>query len=120
MSVGLYLDDDSGLLALAAQARRLGLVVVRSDDAGMRGASDADHLRFASSRGLVMVTCNWRDYLALHEGWIERQESHAGIFLVNQWIPPGERIRLFLFIAREAEPSEFVNRVEWLKDWLTL
>ena len=61
MSVRLYLDDDSGLLALISQARQEGLTVVRSDDVGMRGASDAEHLRYAAATGLVLVTCNWRE-----------------------------------------------------------
>ena len=120
MSVRLYLDDDSGLLALISQARQEGLTVVRSDDVGMRGASDAEHLRYAAANGLVLVTCNWRDFMRLHHEWTARGELHRGIFLVNQWIPPGERIRLFLHIAREASPDEFVGKAEWLKDWLAL
>lgn len=117
MSVPLYLDDDTGLRALRFQADEAGLVVVRSDDVGMRGASDEAHLRFAAKQGMVLVSCNRRDFQRLHGLWIARGETHAGIFVVNARIPAGERIRRLRFIARFAEPDESRNTLEWLKEW---
>jgi hypothetical protein len=117
VSADLYLDDDTGLLALQFQARRSGLVVVRSDDVGMRGARDADHLRFASSQGMILVSCNVRDFRILHSEWLQRGESHAGILLANPEVPAGERVRRLLFIATVAEPGDFANQISWLRDW---
>jgi hypothetical protein len=117
VSRSLYLDDDTGVKALRPQAAQLGLVVLRSDDLGMRGASDEEHLEFATSRRMILVSCNRRDFQELHARWLEQERAHAGIILVNQWMPPGERIRRLLFIAAAAEDSDFVNNLEWLKDW---
>lgn len=117
MSVGLYLDDDTGIIALQAQARRAGLTVVRSDDVGMRGASDDRHLDYAETHRLVLVTCNRRDFLALHYARMVEDREHSGLILVHQDIPTGERIRRLLFIAAVADLPDFRNRFEWLKDW---
>jgi hypothetical protein len=83
----------------------------------MRGARDDLHLDFATARGLVLVTCNRRDFLRLHYDSMEVGREHAGIILVHQEIPPGERIRRLLILASVAEPSDMRSRVEWLKDW---
>ncbi len=117
MSVGLYLDDDTGLLALQPQARERGIDVLRSDDVGMRGARDDRHLEVATARGLVLVTCNRRDFLKLHYDSLALEREHSGMILVHQDIPPGERIRRLLLIASLADPSDMHFRVEWLKDW---
>lgn len=83
----------------------------------MRGARDDLHLDFATARGLVLVTCNRRDFLRLHYDSMEAGREHAGIILIHQEIPPGERIRRLLIVASLAEPSDMSSRVEWLKDW---
>ena len=117
MTIDLYLDDDTGMPELSAQASRSGCRVVRSDDVGMRGRPDIDHLRFASANGLVLVTCNRRDFLDLHWRFLERPEPHAGIVIVSQTLPKGERIRLLLSFARLAVPRDMANNLELLKDW---
>ena len=62
MSVTSYLDDDTGIPELVAQARPRGLLVVRSDDVGMRGKSDREHLEYAAENKLVLITCNRGDF----------------------------------------------------------
>jgi len=57
VSAALYLDDDTGIRALLSQARQAGLAIVRSDDLGMRGAKDDEHLKFATTRGMILVSC---------------------------------------------------------------
>jgi hypothetical protein len=117
VSVNLYLDDDTGLLALPPQARAVGIEAFRSDDLGMRGASDEQHLEFATARNLVLVTCNRRDFLRLHYDSLARERAHSGMILVHQDIPPGERVRRLLLLASVADPSDMHFRIEWLKDW---
>lgn len=117
---GLYMDDDTGIRGLTAQASQLGIAAPRSDDLGMRGSTDIEHLRRATSEGLVLVTCNRRDFLALHWDFLTRSEEHAGIVVIDQDISRGERIRALLAFAQVAEPRDVVGRVHFLKDWLTL
>ena len=117
MSLGLYTDDDTGILGLAEQAHAAGSSAVRSDDVGMRGKTDIEHLRYAAASGLVLVTCNRGDYLALHWAFLARGEHHGGIVIVNQEIPKGERIRRLLFLCAVAEPGDIADRLEFLSDW---
>lgn len=117
MTLGLYTDDDTGLLGLAEQAAARGAHVLRSDEAGMRGQADIEHLRYASAHDLVLVTCNRRDFLALHWEFLGRGERHAGIIIVHQTLPKGERIRRLLHLCSVAEPADFASRVEFLSDW---
>jgi hypothetical protein len=66
---------------------------------------------------MILVSCNRRDFQKLHSLWLERGQSHAGIIVVSQWIPPDERIRRLLLLASVAEQPDFVDTLEWLKDW---
>jgi hypothetical protein len=69
---------------------------------------------------MVLVTCNRRDFLALHWQFLETDEPHSGIIVVHQEIPKSERIRVLLAFSRLASPEDMQSRVEALKDWLTL
>jgi hypothetical protein len=117
VSVGLYLDDDTGIRDLIRQAAALGETVVRSDDLGARGREDVAHLRLAASNALVLVTCNRRDFLPLHWRFLETGEPHAGIMVVSQGLPKGERIRVLLEFCQIATPADMANRLESLDDW---
>ena len=117
MTLNLYTDDDTGMLGLAEQAELLGCRVVRSDEAGMRGRPDAEHLRYAAANGLALVTCNRRDYLALHWDFLARAERHAGIIIIHQALPKGARIRRLLAPWSGAEASDLTNTVEFLAHW---
>ncbi len=120
MSFGLYLDDDTGMPELTEQARSLGLRAFRSDDLGMRGSTDVEHLMRATEERPTLVTCNRRDFLALHWDFLARAEQHAGIIIVGQDIRKGERIRILLAFAQIANDDDVLNRLHFLKDWLTL
>ena len=110
MSVSSSLDDDTGILELVAQAVQRGLIVVRSDDAGVRGKTDSEHLEYAASHALTLVTCNRRDFLALHWDYLKGM-PHSGIVIVNQHIPRGERVRLLLLPCAIASPEDLNTKV---------
>ena len=117
MSLGQYLDDDTGMPSLTRQGNQRGLHVVRSDDVGMRGATDDKHLEFAAREGLMLVTCNLRDFQKLHTDWVAAGRRHSGIMIVDQRLSLGERIRVLLWLAEAAGPDDFAGRLEFLEDW---
>ena len=117
MKLGFYMDDDTGLPALVSQAAVQGFVALRSDDVGMRGRADEDHLAYAAQRHLMLVTCNGRDFRRLHENWLADGRSHSGIMIVNQSIALGERVRVLLWLANAGSAEDFIGRVEYLRDW---
>jgi hypothetical protein len=117
VSLAYYLDDDSGMRAFLREAPRHGVTVARSDDVGLRGRTDPEHLEYAASQGLALVTANRRDFQRLHETWIEQGREHSGIFILDQRLSVGERIRILLFLAAVGERTDFANRFEFLDDW---
>ncbi len=117
MSPGFYLDDDTGMPSFVAQANSRGYRALRSDDAGMRGAADGDHLEYAASNRLILVTCNIRDFHALHFSSLERGSAHSGIIGIDQRLSLGERVRVLLWLAQAGTAEDFAGRFEFLEDW---
>ncbi|MEX0783417.1 MAG: DUF5615 family PIN-like protein [Dehalococcoidia bacterium] len=117
MSFPIYLDDDSGDLAIAENLLRAGEDIIRSTDVGMRGRDDHEHLEFATLRG-VLITANRSHYWQLHSDWLRSGRSHAGIIIIHQGrYSVGERLRRLRRLLRERTAEEMVERVEWLRDW---
>lgn len=80
MALDLYLDDCADSDLLVALLRRAGHGVVRPRDAGTTGEDDDVHLAHAVGRGLILVTKNPADFLALHS----LDPNHPGIFAIYQ------------------------------------
>lgn len=71
MSFDLYLDECCPLL-LGDQLQSSPHVVrsvQHAQDAGQRGKSDAEQIRYASQNGLILVTFNIDDFIWLHRWW---------------------------------------------------
>jgi len=78
---GFYLDEHIPL-TVASTVFSAGVRAVTAHECEMLERDDGDHLRFASARGLCVVTRNRDDFLSLATlGW-ERREPHAGILIV--------------------------------------
>ena len=80
MALGLYLDDCSNSLLLARLLIRAGHSVVRPVDVGNDGVADSVHLTYAIQHGLVLVTKDPDDFLAIHK----QDQNHSGIFGIYQ------------------------------------
>ena len=78
----IYLDDDLDSNRLIGLLKNEGHAVVSPREVGMRGATDLKHLQYASQNGLVLLTANVSDFLALHSKWIESKLPHSGILVV--------------------------------------
>ena len=78
MSLGIYLDDCTYDKELVGLLRREGYKVTTPVEAGMLGAKDPDHFRFAVNHGLTILTENTDDFIELHK----QNPNHSGILLV--------------------------------------
>ena len=89
----VYVDEDVDediARALAA----LGHDAISTRQAGNKGQSDSEQLAYSGRQRRVMVTCNRRDFEALHEAWrvcarewnVSARPLHHGILVV-----PNER-----------------------------
>lgn len=80
--MNVYLDDDLDSNTLIRLLKHAGHEVASPRDAGTRGIADDAHLRYATGRGLVLLTANAGDFVELHRRWLLRRRSHAGILIV--------------------------------------
>jgi predicted nuclease of predicted toxin-antitoxin system len=78
LTLPLYLDDCAFDRDLRRVLQTAGHTVVVPADAGLTGADDEAHFAYVRAHGLVLVTFNADDFIALHE----RTSDHPGIFLI--------------------------------------
>jgi predicted nuclease of predicted toxin-antitoxin system len=78
----IYLDDDLDSNRLIDLLRLAGHEVISPRAVGTRGVADQEHLQYAFSHGLVLLTANAEDFIDLHEKWMAQQKDHAGILIV--------------------------------------
>ena len=80
----LYLDEDQSVRLRPLLAQR-GHDVIHAYDLGNRAIPDTAHLRIAAAAGRILVTYNYRDFVALHRlwlalnSWLDLPREHAGI-----------------------------------------
>lgn len=78
----LYLDENlSPRIAELLRAR--GLDAVSAHEAGNTQLTDVAQLRYATSQGRAIVTCDVADFVALATETIAANADHAGIVLVS-------------------------------------
>ncbi|WP_018291620.1 DUF5615 family PIN-like protein [Verrucomicrobium sp. 3C] len=107
-SIKFYLDEHVPR-AVAEGLRRRGAETLRTQEAGMLGAKDEQHLVFALSEGRVFVTQD-ADFLRLHAAG----QPHAGIVYVPHGTPIGTMIRGPMLIQLVLNAEDMRNRVEFL------
>ena len=90
----VYLDDNLDSNALIGLLQQSGHEAVSPRTVGNRGVVDEEHLRYASSNSLVIITANALDFLELHEQWRMQQQQHSGILIVFRENNPGRDMAL--------------------------
>lgn len=80
MSHKIYLDDCAYDKELVRRLQAAGHHVVTPAEAGITGRDDEVHFRYAVAQGLVLITKNPDDFLALHD----KDPKHPGILLIYQ------------------------------------
>ncbi len=76
----LYLDECVSP-SLAEWLCQQGWDVLTAHEAQMLGATDEEHLEFASRQGRILLTFNAKDFKQLAEVWAAQGREHAGIIL---------------------------------------
>lgn len=79
----LYLDDDSIGKKLIGLLRKAGHDVQVPADVGLRGRSDAVHLRHCVNDSRVCLSANYQHFQELHELVLDAGGHHAGVLVVR-------------------------------------
>lgn len=119
--MNMYLDEDV-TERIARPLRGLGHAVVHANEVGRKGRTDPQQLAYASAHGRMLVTCNRKDFIMLHEAWTlcphglggRQQGVHAGIAIVpnSSRISDTELASIIDQLAREVEAA-----ADRLYDW---
>jgi hypothetical protein len=104
-----FYTDEHIAKAVIRGLRQRGVDVLTVVDAGLRGATDQEHLARAKSEGRVIFTHD-QDFLRL----AATVPDHAGIVFAARQIPVGVAIAGLMLIHQVLEPSEMVGHVEFL------
>ena len=100
-----YHVDEHMPTALVTQARRRGHDITSPADAGLLGADDAEHLRWAHAQGRVVVT-NDSDFIVLHDAG----EPHAGLLYFPRVKPDVGTLLFWVeLVALCYQPHEMVG-----------
>jgi Domain of unknown function (DUF5615) len=96
--------------AIANGLRRRGIDVTTVEGAGLRGASDVEHVAFARAQARVIVTQD-QDFLRIHNEGV----PHAGIAFSQHGLRSiGQLLRSLILINDCLQPEDMMNHVEFL------
>src|SRR3989304_643708 len=114
--IKLYLDEDVPE-AVATALRLRGYDVVTVRDAGRKGLSDIEQLKYASSENRVIFTFNVADFYEMHTKLAKGGFNHAGIILSKQ-LPIGIIVKALLKLLSDLKHETVRNSVVWLSRWV--
>lgn len=107
-AINFYVDEHVAR-AVVNGLRQRGVNVLTVVEAGMRTASDAEHLAKAQEEVRVLFTQD-DDFLRFHaEG-----REHAGIVYAPQGTPIGDIIRGLMLVYQVLDADEMQGHVEFL------
>lgn len=104
-----FYADEQVAKAIVRGLRQRGVDVLTVSQAGMRGASDEEHLALAGKEGRVIFTQD-DDFLRMHAAGAD----HAGIVYAPQQTPIGEIIYGLVLIHRVLDAHDMKGHVEYL------
>ena len=109
MAIRFHLDENvSSVVASALRSR--GLEVSTAGEAGLIGADDLEHLRFAHSQHSVVVTHD-DDFTRIHADGV----AHSGICYCHKGkYPTGDLVRLLLLVHECFSEDEMIGHLEYL------
>ena len=104
-----FYTDEHVAKAVVQGLRQRGVDVQTVSEAGLRGASDQDHLSWAYQHQRVLLTQD-TDFLRLHASGL----PHAGIVYAPQGTSVSEMVRGLMLIHQILKPEEMAGHVEFL------
>ncbi len=104
-----YYTDEHVAKAVVTGLRLRGIDVLSVEEAGLRGASDDEHLTFALAHQRTIFTQD-SDFLKLAtEG-----RPHSGIVFASQQTPVGPIIRMLVLIHHVLTAEEMSGKIEFV------
>ncbi|MCG8603589.1 DUF5615 family PIN-like protein [bacterium] len=110
--VKLFLDEDVHA-ALSTILQKRGFDVVHAQHADKKGRPDAELLEYAVQQQRCIMSFNVKDYVQLHNDYVQKGLEHWGIIISKQ-LPIGETLRRVLIILQRYPKESLKNRLLFL------
>jgi hypothetical protein len=115
--IKLYLDENVPE-AIAVALRLRGYDIKTVKDAGRKGISDIDQLRYSTSEDRAIFTFNVADFYKIHTEFIKNEINHNGIILSRQ-LPIGTIVKALSRLLSTINKKSLPNNIIWLSDWIS-
>ncbi len=110
--ISLLLDEDVQL-SLGSALRRRGFDVIHAQELDRKGIPDSEQLSFAVKNERCIFSYNVKDFVLLHNDYVELEKKHWGIIISKQ-IPLGETFRKLLIFFQQNSKDSMRNKLKFL------
>lgn len=107
-------ENFNGDLFRALRLRQPDLNIVRVQDVGLAGASDADILAWAAEEDRIVLTHDRATFLDFAYERLLNDKSVSGVFVVNDRLALNQAISELLLLINCTEPHEWRDRIAYL------
>jgi len=111
--IKLFLDEDIHTV-LSTLLQKRGFDAVHAQEIGRKGRSDEEQLVNAVAQNRCLVSFNIKDFVRLHNDYIQSGWEHCGI-IVSKQIPIGETLRRLLVVLQLYSQDSIRNRLLFLR-----
>lgn len=112
MKVRLLLDEDVQF-ALGLALRKRGYDALHIQEIARKGLSDKEQLDFAISEKRCLFSYNVKDFVLLHNRWVQGRQEHCGI-IVSKQLPVGEALKKLLRLLTQHSQESIQNCILFL------
>jgi hypothetical protein len=113
VKIKLLLDEDVHL-GMGLALRQRGYDVVHAQELKRKGLSDAAQLACAVDHQRCLFTFNVRDFVILHNQYMEGKKDHWGIIVTKQ-TPLRPTLRKLLQLIQGQNPEAMKNQLFFLR-----
>ena len=110
--IKLFLDEDVHA-TLGTILQKRGFDVVHAQESDRKGSSDSEQLKYAVQQKRCLMTFNVKDYVLLHNEYVQLEKEHWGI-IVSKQLPIGEILRRILNVFQSHSQKSMKNRLLFL------
>jgi hypothetical protein len=110
--ISLLLDEDVHL-PLSSALRKRGFDVIHAQESDRKGKTDSEQLEFATENEMCILSYNVRDFVMLHNNYVDLDKEHWGIIISKQ-LPIGETLTRILKLFQISSKESMKNNLEFL------
>lgn len=110
--IKLFLDEDVHA-ALSTILTKRGFDVLHAQDVERKGRPDSEQLEYASRQQRCFMSFNVKDFVLLHNKYMQQRKAHWGI-IVSKQLPIGETLRRILIVLQHQSQNSLKNQIVFL------